>query len=95
MADHWISGLSTPLHLLAWRRRLGTHPDKDYVNYILNGIEYGFRIGVDDTRVFKSAGQNMLSAKQNPQVIEEYLQAEVARGNILGSFTQETAPQPI
>jgi len=38
-------------------------------------------MGVDDTRVFKSAGQNMISAKQNPQVIEEYLQAEVARGN--------------
>ena len=39
--------------------------------------------------------KNTLSAKQNPQVIEEYLQAEVARGNILGSFTQETAPQSI
>ena len=92
MVDHRISGLSTPLHLPAWKRRLGTHPDKDYVNYILNSIEYGFRVGVDDTRVFKSAGQNMLSAKQNPQVIEEYLQAEVAKGNILGPFTQETAP---
>ena len=25
-------------------------------------------------------------------MIEEYLQAEVAKGNILGPFTQETAP---
>ena len=66
MADHWISGLSTPLHLLAWRRRLGTHPDKDYVNYILSGIEYGFRIGVDDTRVFKSAGQKYAFSKTEP-----------------------------
>jgi len=37
MADHRILGLSTPLHLPALRRRLGTH--LDYVNYILNGIE--------------------------------------------------------
>jgi len=37
----------------------------------------------------------MLSAIPNPQVIEEYLQAEVARGNILGPFSQETAHQSI
>ena len=68
--DQRISVLSTPLSLPAWRRKLEKHPDQDYVKYILSGIDYGFRIGVDDAREFKSAIQNMLSARQTPQVIE-------------------------
>ena len=90
--DRRFSVLSTPLSLPAWRRKLEKHPDQDYVKYILSGIEYGFRIGVDDTREFKSATQNMLSARQNPQVIEEYLHAEVGKGNILGPFAPGSAP---
>ena len=82
--DQQISVLSTPLSLPAWRRKLEKHPDQDYVKYILSGIEYGFRIGVDEPREFKSAIQNMLSARQTPQVIEEYLHTEVGKGNILG-----------
>ena len=91
-ADHRLSVVSTPLSLPAWKRKLEKHPDQDYVKYILSGIEYGFRIGVDVTREFKSATQNMLSAKQNPQVIEEYLQSEVGKGNILGPFAPGSAP---
>lgn len=35
--------------------------------------------------------RNMLSADQNPQIIEEYIQAEVGKGNILGPFTEQVA----
>ena len=90
--DQRISVLSTPLSLPAWRRKLEKHPDQDYAKYILSGIEYGFRIGVDDIREFKSATQNILSARQNPQVIEEYLHTEVGKGNILGPFAPGSAP---
>ena len=91
-ADHQLSVVSTLLSLPAWKKKLEKHPDQDYVKYILSGIEYGFRIGVDVTREFKSATQNMLSAKQPPQVIEEYLQSEVGKGNILGPFAPGSAP---
>ena len=43
---------------------LAEHPDQDYVNNILRGIEYGFRVGMDDTREFRSATQNMLLANR-------------------------------
>ena len=68
--DHRISVLSTPLSLPAWRRKLEKHPDQDYVKYILSGIEYGFHIGVDEAREFKSAIQNMLSARQTPRSLK-------------------------
>ena len=90
--DHRLRAIASPLQLPAWRRRLAKHPDGDYAHYILQGIEHGFRIGVDQSRVFKSAKKNMLSAQRNPQVIEEYLQGEVTKGNILGPFSPGTAP---
>ena len=89
--DQRTSVLSTPLSLPALRK-LEKHPDQDYVKYVLSGIEHGFRIGVDDTREFKSATQNMLSARHSPQVLDEYLHAEVGKGNILGPFVPGSAP---
>ena len=61
-------------------RKLEKHPDQDYVKHILSGIEYGFCVGVDDAREFKSATQNMLSATQTPQVIEEYCTLKSGKG---------------
>ena len=91
VCDPRLATISTPLNLAAWRNKLTKHPDKEYARYILEGIEYGFAIGGDDTRTFKSAQQNMLSAKQHPQVIERYLDEEVHKGNILGPFSEQMA----
>ena len=67
------------------------HTDRDYVSYILKGIEQGFRLGVNTSKVFQSAKKNMLSSRENPTVIEEYLQKEVEKGNILGPFPSSLA----
>lgn len=92
--DHRIAEVRTPLKLKAWKEKLKHHPDKDYVRYILRGIEQGFCIGVEDQRPsFRPASQNMLSAKQHPSVIEEYIQKEVANGNMFGPFTPQGAPK--
>ena len=88
--DHRLAAVRTPLILPMWQQKLARHPDKEYVGYVLEGIEHGFRIGVDEARVFK---QNMLSSKDNPNVVEEYLEKEVEKGNILGPFLPETAPR--
>ena len=91
--DPRLARVSTPLSLQAWRQKLSKHPDVDYAQYILNGIEHGFRIGVQERGFFKSANRNMQSATQNPQVIEDYLNKQVAEGNILGPFPKGTAPK--
>ena len=88
-----LAQIKTPLNLGAWAQNLRRHPDKDYVHYSLNGIEHGFQIGVYDSCSLHSASQNMLSAKQNPEVIEDYLSKENTAGNILGPFTAGTAPR--
>ena len=91
--DQCISAVSTPLKLPAWRQKLAKHPDREYATYILNGIDRGFRIGADDARMFTPAKQNMLSARQHPEVIQEYITKQVELGNILGPFAIETAPK--
>ena len=62
------------------------HPDKDFVRYILQGIEHGFGIGVNSLASFEGAKNNMASARKHPAIIDAYLQEETKNGNILGPF---------
>ena len=84
--DHRLAGIATPLRWGVWKQKLKSHPDQDFVTYILKGIERGFSIGVDRTNRVVATTRNMQSASQNPDVVEDYLSAEVAKGNILGPF---------
>ena len=91
--DFRIAEIKTPLVLLAWKEKLARHPDKEYAEYILKGIEEGFCTGVDSRRSMTSSRRNMLSAQQHPEVITQYIVKQVADGNILGAFSRETAPR--
>ena len=90
--DPRILPLNTPLKLSSWKQRLISHPDQDFANYVLNGIEKGFSIGKSTMHPLQSACKNMQSARENPHVIEEYLQNEIQQGNILGPFSPYIAP---
>ena len=65
----------------------------DYRHFILKGLEFGFQIGVKESAVMRPAKQNMQSAAQNPQVIEDYLSKQIECGNILGPFSAAVAPK--
>ena len=90
--DVRLAHISTPLKPSAWEQYLCSHPDKDFVTYILKGIQQGFRIGVNTTANCISANKNMRSAMLNPQVIEEYIKQEIELGNVIGPFTKAVAP---
>ena len=84
----------TPLKLYEWGQLLSTHPDKEFVRYILQGIQDGFRIGYD-TRV--SARHNL--PPRNPAAITEYFQNELRLGRITkcprGEWHREIHVSPI
>ena len=61
------------LNVEEWRRCLVCHPDQEFYVYIMNGISEGFQIGFDHQYLCREATANMLSAQQNPKVMEEYL----------------------
>ena len=77
--DQRIAGITTPLKLDKWKQKLRSHPDQDFMAYVLWGMEHVFRIGIDSTRQMIPAKKNMLSANQNPEVVEKYIQAEVEK----------------
>ena len=82
-----IIGTRTPLKVAAWEYHLRAHPDREFVQYLLEGLQHGFRIGFDYGKCkCRSAKCNMLSATQNPEVIQQYLTKECSLGRVLGPF---------
>ena len=66
------------------------HPDREFVEYLLQGIREGFRIGFNYQEcVCKPAAGNMKSASENPGVVEEYLANEREAGRLLGPMAQK------
>lgn len=48
-----LRGISSPLNFEAWRAALLPHPDKEFVEIILQSIEMGFRVGFNGKLVRK------------------------------------------
>ena len=92
IVDPRLAGVHTSLHLAAWSKKLRQHPDKDFSNYILRGIENGFYIGIDPAVSLKPATRNMQSASQHPDIIDDYLQNELLQEQIRGPFSPHYAP---
>ena len=82
----------TPLRVEHWESVLALHPDKPYVDYIVHGIRYGFRVGFVKTGSISSAQRNTHSANENPSVVSKYLAEEQERGVVLGPFKNEEIP---
>lgn len=81
--------VTTPLIWQEWDRGLARHPDQQFCRYIVDGIRYGFRLGFNYSQVHRSATRNMVSADQQPQVVQDYLATECAAGRILGPLSPE------
>ena len=90
--DKRLATVSSPLQCSAWSEQLQSHPDSSYVNYLPRGMPYGFHIGFDRSCNLRSAKSNMKSARDHPQVVQDYLQAECAEGRGLGPFNPSEWP---
>ena len=73
--------IQTPLKLEAWQELLGEHPDKWFADYILQGIEQGFRIGFHGSQD-NLRSKNMVSAREHPVVVAKYLGDEVCQKRV-------------
>ena len=79
-----LMGVFTPLKVAEWEHMLAQHPDRQYVAYLLRGIQEGFRIRYErGGHLLGSARKNMRAAWENPQVI---LEVEQKRRVLLGPF---------
>ena len=68
---------------------MNDHPDPWFASYILRGIKEGFRIGFEWSSDLTSTRRNIPSAYEHPEVVEDYLRAELAVGNFLGPLPSD------
>ena len=74
----------TPLVGQEWKRALSRHLDQVFAQYRVQGIQHGFHIGLDRSFTCKQSIGNMQSAITHPKPVEDYLQAELQAGRIVG-----------
>ncbi len=80
-----LQRIVTPLRVDAWAALMRGHPDREFTDFLLQGMRCGFRVGFDyRSRSCTSAKRNMLSAKENPAVIDAYLTRECNLGRVVG-----------
>ena len=70
----------TPVCQKFWKN--SSHPD--FVGWVLRGLQEGFRLGFDDTKVYLSSAHSIMSsANQHPELVSQYIQKEVSAGHLL------------
>lgn len=88
-----LMGNSTPLREEEWRARLQEHPDTRLKDYVLRGIQEGFRVGYDyRNHKCKRVKDNLRSALEHPDVVCKYIAEECADGRLLGPFSPDSLP---
>ena len=84
------SYICTPLIHTTWLHHLRLYPHQDLVQYFLEGISIGFRVGFDGSGLH-SAKNNLQSAVEHPTVIDNYLH-ELSLGRISGPYSPLICP---
>ena len=82
-ALHWQPRRVTPATVGV----LSSHLDRLFVEYVIPGLEQGFCIRFNGMRTIRSASRNMASAYATPQVVSDYLQADVTLVRFLGPLS--------
>ena len=86
--------VTTPLNINGWQARLMEYPNRLLVTFFISGLTQGFRIGFNQLPVMlKSARKNLDGALQHPEVVDEYLTAEIAQHHMAGPFIKSTVPR--
>jgi len=87
------TAINTPLLVSGWSLLVLGHPDPCLVQFFLEGISHGFRIGfVPQKKSLRSARKNMDSAQEHPAVVHEYLAKEISSGRVIGPFPPTAVP---
>ena len=88
------TGIHTPLVPAHWQQALRNYNlYKPLAEFFLQGITKGFRIGYDyDNGTLKSAHKNLSCALEHTEVVDDYLQTELAHHRIAGPFRREDLP---
>ena len=78
--------VATPLRPEAWRQALAKHPNPAWVAALVQGIQQGFRIGLQEHPQCRPRLTNTPSARDHSEVVDQFVQAQVSQGYMAGPF---------
>ena len=89
--DIWVpieaTAVTTPLNIAQREKSLVKHPNRALVNFYISSISQGFRLDFNNpSSSLKSACWNLSSGYEHPEVVDEYLAAEITQSCIAGPF---------
>ena len=71
-----------------WVELLKPHPDDNFYQFITTGIRDGFHIGFNHQLALKPAKHNLLSCRDHPEVVDNYILAEMGKGHLIGPLAK-------
>ena len=79
-----LRNIVTPLEATKWASLLAGHPDRALVDFILRGLQRGFRIGYNrgTANGLKSSKNNHASASDKPDIVSRYIDDELVKGRL-------------
>ena len=77
--------IATPVNIPYFSELLRNHPDPELVRYLVNGLTYGFDIGINKSPSL-SRPRNHKSARDNPEGVTKAICKELKSGHIAGPF---------
>ena len=83
--------ITTPVNIPYFTKLLQNHPDPALVNYLVDGLTYGFDIGINKMPSF-SRPKNHKSARDHPKEVTNAIAKELNAGHIAGPFASPPWP---
>lgn len=82
----------SPIDVLAIQSELGSHPSPEFVEYLVNGLQGGFAPLMTEIPQTTVECTNNRSATSDPTVVSDAVEAEVAKGYVIGGFQKPPYP---
>ena len=83
--------MSTPIDVDVLEHELSSHPDRNFVNCLLNSLRFGTHIGYTGPHLSR-VSRNLISASQHPEVVSHNIDKEVKLGRVAGPFSSPPLP---
>ena len=77
------------------RDLLKDHPDRALVNFVVNGFEEGFELGLERFPKPRPPCRNLKGAREKPKETLKLVNKDLAKGQMLGPFDSPSFPDMI
>lgn len=91
LAKQGSPDVTTPINVDVLERELSGHPDRNFVDTLINCLRYGTHVGYTGPNKPR-VSRNLISANQHPDIVTSNLNKEISLGRVAGPFISSPLP---